>query len=246
MLSGYVESTQKDRAPAGLTSAPDGPTNAVPPAGVSPSVDRLRLSHLGSSLLAVAGGTVILMANVQRVVVDWTGFTGAPGYTVHYRGEADVTTSHLATFYESVKAMFPPVVNVRVRNQGDLLDASTGALVGSWSTAANAATIGTGASSYAGGAGAVVRWMTNGISNGRRIRGRTFLVPCATGVFESNGTLSPTALTTINNAAVALLTAEAGNLVVWHRPRNHSGGSSNPVTASDVPDRSALLRSRRD
>lgn len=186
------------------------------------------------------------MANLQKVIADWTGFTGAPGYSVFYRGEADVVVSRLQTFYESVKTLLPSGVNVKVRTAGDLVDSGSGALTGSWTTGAGTATVGTGSGVSVGGAGCVVRWATDGIHAGRRVRGRTFLIPLASGAFEANGTLLSSALSTINAAATALVTAETGNLMVWHRPVAGAGGAAFAVTYADVPDRSALMRSRRD
>lgn len=186
------------------------------------------------------------MANIAKVVVSWTGFMGAPGYGVHYKVSAGLVTSYLRTFYDAVKTLIPSSVSIQVPSSGDIVDDVTGVITGSWSTAANAVVVGTPGTGYVGGAGAVVRWNSAGIVNGRRVRGRTFLVPLIGGSFDTNGTLLPANSLTLTNAASALVASEAGNLLVWHRPKAGAGGASFAVTSSDVPDRSALLRSRRD
>jgi hypothetical protein len=178
--------------------------------------------------------------------VLWTGFPGAPGYTVHYRGELDTLTSHLRTFYDAVKGLFPSNVTVQVPQSGDLINSTTGGLAGTWTSAFNASVTGTAAGVYAAPAGAVVRWLTDGIVAGRRLRGRTFLVPLAATAYQTDGSLLGTTVTNIQAAAQALVTAETANLGVWHRPVGGAGGSWSPVVSADVPDRAAILRSRRD
>jgi hypothetical protein len=120
---------------------------------------------------------------------------------------------------------------------------------------------GTATGAYAGNAGAVVHWLTSLIVGTRRVRGRTFLVPMIGSAFESNGSLTSTALNTINNAAAALITAVGTGMVVWSRPvvahtkydpKTGQGtgvagrsGTYGAVTGSRVPDLAISLRSRR-
>lgn len=186
------------------------------------------------------------MVQLQKVVVEWTGFPGAPGYSVFYRGEDNVLTAALRTFYESVKTVIPTNVNIQVASSGDVVDSVTGALSGNWTSPANTVVDCTGAGSYGAPAGAMVKWLTSAIVNGRRLRGKTFLVPIISSAMETDGSINFTLITQIQNAAAALLTSEAGNLGVWHRPVNSTGGSWSPITSAVVPDRVAVLRSRRD
>lgn len=186
------------------------------------------------------------MPGLQKVIIDWTGFQGAPGYSILYRSDTTPAVDNIRTFLDSVKALLPSGVNVKVRTSGDIVDSSTGALTGSWSVGASAAVVGIASGSYVGGAGAVVRWLTDGIVGGHRVRGRTFLVPLVYTAFESNGTLAAGTVTTILAAAAALVTSEGTEFGVWHRPVNGGGGQWFNVVGADVPDRSALMRSRRD
>jgi hypothetical protein len=137
------------------------------------------------------------------------------------------------------------VVAWDIPGSGDVVDETTGLITGAW-TAGTAATItatgGTGA--YAAGTGAFVRWQTNGIVAGRRVRGRTFLCPIITTGFDSNGTIASTQLGTLQTAATAL--AAAGKNQVWHRPSpGGSDGSAHIVVAGTVPDKVTSLRTRR-
>jgi len=94
-----------------------------------------------------------------------------------------------------------------------------------------------------------VNWRTNQIRNGRRVRGRSFLVPLAGSAFEGNGTLSASTLTSLKSAADTLRTAAGTTqLGVYARPttKDATDGLWAQVTANTVPDMGAVLRSRRD
>jgi hypothetical protein len=106
----------------------------------------------------------------------------------------------------------------------------------------------------------VINWKTAGVRAGRRVRGRSFLVPLLSQTFDVNGTATSAALTTVNGAAGPLYAGTEGDirLGVWARPTaikdvngNPTGeynedGVWHPATAHSVPDMAAVLRSRRD
>jgi hypothetical protein len=197
------------------------------------------------------------MTALYRMRTALTGFSGAPGVVTQYFSSLADTTVDLHTFWESVKVYIPSVVHVQVENVGDIIESTTGTITDAWQAAPVAETVCTGGGAYAGPAGAQIRWDTATIVDGRRLRGRTFLVPLVTGAYESNGTILGTALTAFTNAAAALVNAQAPEMVVWHRPRaaraadgsrpevTARAGSFGAITASSVPDRVAVLRSRR-
>ena len=126
----------------------------------------------------------------------------------------------------------------------DLVNEATGAITGAAATANPAVVTGQHNGVYAGSTGAVVRWQTAGYVSGRRVQGKTFLVPLVQ-AFDTQGSIATTALTTLTNAANGLVTAGSGDFVVWHRPTAFASGSSHPVTGALVPDLAAVLRSRR-
>jgi len=90
----------------------------------------------------------------------------------------------------------------------------------------------------------MVRWNTDSIVGGRRLKGRTFLLPIESVNYDSAGTLVTACL---NNFQTAANTLEAvGKLLIWHRPQQGgSDGVVGPVTSATVPDRVAWLRTRR-
>lgn len=104
----------------------------------------------------------------------------------------------------------------------------------------------TGTNSYAGGTGAVVFWNTGAINGGHKIRGRTYLVPLSSNTFGSGGTITTSAQNTINAAAAALI-ATVPNLAVNSRSLDQPdrGNQTVSVVSASLPNRSAVLRTRR-
>jgi hypothetical protein len=188
------------------------------------------------------------MAQLAKIDCVWTGFPGAPGHSVFYSpATGTIPVGPLADFFTAWGAFRPYLSNVAVPNSGDAIESTTGALDGSWASGDSANLAGATLSQiYAGPAGACVRWLTDGVVNGRRVRGRTFLVPLTAPSFQTDGTLLDSVRITIRDAAYNLVTAAAGGLHVWHRPVNGAGGSSHEITGVEVTDKVAVLRSRRD
>lgn len=201
------------------------------------------------------------MVQVARVTSRWTGFTGAPGFTVlHFRdfGGTDITVpdaqaavDRVYTFFNAIKSLLPAQVTVQVQGEVEAIDEPTGALQDVLVATAPAAVVGTAISSnsYAAAVGGVVSWRTGVVRNARRIRGRTFLVPLTTTAFDNTGTLTSTALTTLNAAATALRdTTSIADLGIYARPTapGATDGLWALVTGHQVPDMGAVLRSRRD
>lgn len=188
-----------------------------------------------------------MAAVLERIRVTWSGAgVVGPGLTTFYWTQPNSSTpAGIRTFFSSLAALFPPSVTINVPNSGDLIDDSTGALTGSWVVGTTPApVVGSSAGAYSAGVGAQVRWRTGGIVGGRRSVGSTFLVPCTGGAFDTDGTLQPSTVTLIQNAANALLAAQP-NLAVWSRPTSTRSGSSHVITSAVVPDRPSWLRSRR-
>ena len=186
------------------------------------------------------------MASLERVVCEWTGTTALPGVSVFYGTPGTPTlASDVYTFFDAIKALLPVGLSIRVPNTGDLIEDSDGSLAGTWSSTGVGTVTGTSGNPYAAGVGARIVWRTNGVRNRRRVRGSTFICPLINGVYETNGTISASALSTLGTAATAL--AAGGNLVVWSRPSAGGGtdGDSNSVLSAEVPDRVTALRSRR-
>lgn len=195
------------------------------------------------------------MADIYRVKALWSGFGGSPGVTTHYLGEtptaADLTA--VRTFYNTLAPHLPSGLTIAVPGSGDIIDEFEAGLTGTWTATAPTAVSGSNAGEAPAPVGAVVQWLTAGIHRGKRVRGRSFLVPLAA-QYEGNGTLLATFVTTAQGAGTALITALNPKLRVWCRPLYGEGkprpiiavGNSFQVTAAAVPDKVMVLRSRRD
>lgn len=193
------------------------------------------------------------MALVQ-VTAEWTGFNGGPGYsTFHFDAltpMADVggIQSRVANFFFEARSLLPTDVTVSVSPTSEVIDSESGELL-EYVEIDEPLDSYTGAASggYSGASGAVVNWNTQTVNRGRRVRGRTFVVPLSGDSYDNVGTLTNQALTTLRSAAGRLMGDEGDpDFVVWSRPRAGTGGALAPVVSYRVPDLAAILRSRRD
>lgn len=204
------------------------------------------------------------MVQVAKVVINWTGFAGAPGFTNLYfqeagggdfsQGAADNATAKVDTWLGSAIALLPSAVTVQVNPSVEVHDEATGNLVTYFQTAAKPVRLGNNVNNYSAASGAVINWYTNGIKVGkggkaRRVRGRTFLVPVGGETLSADGTLT-NAKADLLRAATGQLVAPAGTgvLGVYSRPTVAAPNSGKwfNVSSFTVPDKVAVLRSRRD
>jgi len=200
------------------------------------------------------------MVDVYRVTATWQGFQGAPGYSklsfmgltdaTKLNGAGAATRAFFASFVNYLKSGWTitvqPVVQVHEMATGELLREET------MSTAPTVVSgVVSAGTTYTGGAGAYVTWNTGAVYNGHKVRGRTYLVPLVS-VNDTDGTVVSAFLTTANTAVATFIAAQAGQLAVWSKtfsdpPDPHQiGGGLSTVTAGNVPDKSGILRSRRD
>lgn len=189
------------------------------------------------------------MATISRISCVWQQWPGAPGVTQFYADDAATlqdVVDDIRAFFEAIKALLPSGLTISVPGNGDNLNDVTGQISGAWSVGVTPTVVTcTGVGAYAGNAGAVVHWLTGGTINGRRVRGRTFLVPLINTAYDTSGSISTAALATLQTAANGLVTGSGGDLVVWHRPTNFAGGSSFQWNGNRIPDLAVSLRSRR-
>jgi len=184
------------------------------------------------------------LPNLEKVVVTWAGFTGAPGYSIFYGTGAATLLPDLGTFFNAIKAAHPAPLQFQFPASGFILDEATGHQTGTWTATPPAAITATGTGSYVGTTGPVVSWRTGTITPaGKLLRGRTFFAPVITGQFDGNGGIVSTCVTLFQNAATTL--AAAGHLRIYHRPVAGAGGMSGLVTAGVVTNLPAVMKSRR-
>jgi hypothetical protein len=209
-----------------------------------------------------------------RVKTRWSGLIGLPGYSIMYfrdfstgeewnpdAAEALVAVNKTRTFFDAIKHLIPTGASMQVEASVEEVDTQTGELIDIHGVATPTVVLGTASASasYAAPVGAVINWRTNHVRNGRRLRGRTFIVPMSSTAFESNGTLAAGAVTAITNAGLAMIAdTTSPDIGVWGRPtpfldeNNNPTGELNPdgawafATTVTVPDLAAVLRSRRD
>lgn len=183
------------------------------------------------------------MADMERIVVAWSGVAGLPGVSVFYGDLAGSANADVKTFFTAIAGVFPLGLSWTIPGSGDLIEDTTGALSGTWVNGAGGGVVAaSGAAQHASGVGAYVNWRTGAVVNGRRLMGRTFLAPLMNSAYDAAGSIVTGNLTTLQNAAAALVTA--GNTLIWHRPGAGAGSSSQPVSAT-VPDQVTSLRTRR-
>jgi len=184
---------------------------------------------------------------LNRVRVALTGVGGLPGVATHYFDSTTVDMAALRTFWTAPAAVMPTGMVITIPNSGDQFNEATGLITGTWSGPAQA-TIATsgGAGSYAAASGAMIRWTPNGIVDGRRPIGKTYLIPMVSSNFSSAGTISGALVTTLSTAATTLLGAYGGSMKLWHRPNSKGAGLQFTLIAGACSNKQVVLRSRRD
>ncbi|AXH79089.1 MAG: hypothetical protein [Circular genetic element sp.] len=191
---------------------------------------------------------------ILRITAQWQGFRGAPGYSnFFFAGQAadqEQPAAHalaVRTFLAECAGYMPSSVNINIQPTASNIDETNGQVIGEVGFEAPGSVSGSGGTNYSAASGAVVNWNTTSFANGRRVRGRTFLVPLSSSAYDSQGDLASAPLTGIRNAARDLVASPGpAPLVVWSRPRGGAGGTDHVVTSASVPDLAAILRSRRD
>lgn len=202
------------------------------------------------------------MTDIFEVTAVWSGFSGSPGYSkfrfqnLTDQAGIDAAGAAVRTFFSSIAAYISTGHSVQVQQILNIYDMATGKLVAE-ATQTTQPLVVNGTSStaaWAGGVGAYIQWKTPVIFNGHRVRGRTFLVPLR-GVAEVDGTLLSAVISTIKAAGDALISNNAADFIVWGKQHVQQGtppkpvqvgGAAAPVTECAVPDKTGILRSRRD
>lgn len=193
---------------------------------------------------------------VSRVVAVWTGWSGGPGFTsfhfLNLEGAAQTGVDAVHRFMSEAFAqnpdgsptLLPGALTININVDVEHYDEETGVLTGLESTTEPAPISGGGADPWSAAVGICASWSTPQIHQGRRIRGRTFLVPHL-GCDSNSGTISVNGRDAVARAGQELIDSGPG-FVIWSRPDNGTGGALGVVGGVNVPAASAVLRSRRD
>lgn len=191
---------------------------------------------------------------IHQVTAVWTGFQGAPGYTnFHFMAggglisDAQQSADRVLAAIDNLPSLLPADVTIRIQPEVREIDEATGEVTNFHNITPGGLAQGTGTGGYSAASGAVVNWRTNDLRFGRRIRGRTFIVPLAGNSYDPDGTLQTAVITNLQAFADDLTGFDLDSeFVVWSRPRDGAGGVAASVTNYNVPDMAAVLRSRRD
>lgn len=202
--------------------------------------------------------------DMLRVTAEWTGFSGGPGYSNFFFSvdagfwdgglfgddaqlAATTASQRVADAFLEIQQLVPSDINIVPSSEVAIMDSDTGEIQGT--VTRDEVQVGNpqGSGGYSAVSGAVVNWNTNDYRFGRRIRGRTFLVPLVASAYQDDGTITTSALGSLR-AFGAEMVGDAGGpeFGVWSRPRDGAGGVFATVVAATVPDMAAVLRSRRD
>jgi hypothetical protein len=141
-------------------------------------------------------------------------------------------------FFNACSSQLAASVVISFSGEAVLVDEQTGSVRGANTYTVPSPVVGTGSSSVAAPAGASVRWRTDGIENGRRVGGRTYLVPLYAGAYEANGSLQTSTISQFVTAATALIASSQASSVwkfaIWHRPVSGAGGHAYSVFGHTV------------
>lgn len=195
--------------------------------------------------------------SIMRIRAVISGTQGLPGLsTWYYNGttatpdaaDAADAVARVRAFFDGIKGLLPTANVITVSGGVDLLDPANGDLTGSLSVTAPATVTGTGGGQLPPANAILLTGQTGVIIAGRRLRGRSFISPCASGAMTAGLVSSAAASTVVTSATVSLTGVTSSAPVVWHRPKapGPTGGSVSPVTTYSVGSTFAVLRSRRD
>lgn len=200
------------------------------------------------------------MTDVGVLKVVWADFPGAPGLSQFAVTLPDVATlssaiSALSTAFSNLAGYLPSGLTLHFPGDVEIFEAETGTLMDAETVTGGMQVAGTATGSMVSAGGAAVTWLTNSIQNGRRVRGRTFIVPSTETMFDTDGSLSAGALSALNGFGQDIVdytaSASTSRLAVWGRPRDASESrpakpfSLAAITNFSVTDQMAVLRGRR-
>lgn len=187
---------------------------------------------------------------VAEYVVRWTGGRIGAGATVfHMNGTSSPTAATAAAdavqaWVTAIRPLIPLTVTMRPDSEMKIL-AATGELQDIIPISGRVSTTGTQSGVYASGIGGMIRWSTSAVVAGRRLQGRSFLVPMGSAQFGADGNVTNGAQTTGNTAAANLISALAAAglpLCVWSK----KNAVTSPVLSGTLLARPSTLRSRND
>lgn len=187
------------------------------------------------------------MATINRIRVSWSGSAviGPAVSTFYFLDDDDGAVARLGDFFDSIKVQFPTAVAWQCPGAGDQLDVESGEVVGAWTMDGGWVNQGTSPNSWIMGVGARIRWETGGFTNGRRVRGATFLVPLNIGALAGISQVDNAVVTDVNDKIATFVNANTIHHLIYTPPKGSSAGKTAQVVSGHLVDAISTLRSRR-
>lgn len=194
---------------------------------------------------------------IMRVRFNITATTGLPGlHTTYWKGASSSPVSadaldvvaRVRAYWDAIKGLVAPGVIITCNVPVDVLDQTTGLLIGQLGAGSPASVTGTGSAIAPRATMMLLRYNTGVVVNGRRLQGRSFIGPVGVNT-NSSGSVAGASAGLLVSATSTLQTGPTSSLIqVWHRPTaaNPSGGLSADVISFSTNNEFAVLRSRRD
>lgn len=185
---------------------------------------------------------------MREIITEWSHPGSPGGLTIMYFSEAtglETQRSAIAALWDDMGPLQSTAATWAVAASGRLIDDATGTLTGTWTSTLPAF----GGGDAEGGPAAnstmiLLQWLTSGVVNGRRVRGRTFAPYPPRSAIGEDGQLLPAALTGATAAVNSFLASSVG-FSIWHRPSERGPGSMHAVTGGSVWGEFAVQRGRR-
>jgi len=161
-----------------------------------------------------------------------------------FTGNINAANSAIRTWFNGLRTTIPDDVTISGPPEVLQVNDADGQLIDVQALTPVAAIVGSSTAAFASPAGRVVRWNTPVVLAGRRLIGRTFLVP-SVAVFNVTGSIDPATITAdaaLHAALVSTLQSNGTPLGVWSR----KNGSIHEVSSGTTLARPTTLRTRND
>lgn len=187
---------------------------------------------------------------LQEYVVRWAGArVGAGASVFHFQSVAGSAAAQplanaVRAMFFSLIAAFPDDISFSFDSEVRELS-EAGALLAAYPITAPPTTGGSSSAAFASGTGLMVRHNTGVILGGKRVRGRTFMVPVSSASFTTNGDVLASTVSAFNAAFATLITAANGvgaPFSVWSR----ANAAIVPVVSSATQVRPSTMKTRND
>lgn len=204
------------------------------------------------------------MATIARIQANLAGWTGGPGVSTFYwqfhEGEEIADAGQAATdlrgMYNALKDYIVSGVTINIEPTVDLVEHTTGELVGRFSITPPAGVAGSAGTSASNRATMLkTRFLTSQIRAGRLMRGGVFIGPIGSAAMDTSGQIPTTTINAVSAAFAPILAWPDPGLLVWGRPipfdpgppmQDAREGAIGYVTSVSCAPRPGTLRSRRD